>query len=252
MSTPKCIWIGPYGTSTPQKQRSNSIVPLSQSPAEITPKKEPKNLTVLPNLQENSKTEDNEVDSQTQDDTQAQSPKDNTQDKTQEQREPSPAGLNVPEPPEASPQPCEPTKLPSSSHEALSEIDPDETLWDEPELITGIVHDHKLGPLLVRCDASGNPLSPQSQYKGCLAFLSKELNNANVRCCHLELNLKAASAACKLANLKLSLSERNRIFAEKENELLRKVNQVLESKHSCVQDVVQMTVRDLIHLQADL
>ena len=90
------------------------------------------------------KTEDDEeVDSQTQDDTQAQSPKDNTQDKTQEQREPSPAGLNVPEPPEAS-QPCEPTKLPSSSHEASSEIDPDETLWDEPQSITGIVHDHSV------------------------------------------------------------------------------------------------------------
>ena len=82
--------------------------------------------------------------------------------------------------------------------------------------------------------------------------MSKELRNANVRCRHLELNLKAASAARKLANSKLSLSERNRVFAEKENERLRKVNQVLESKHSRVQDVVQMTIRDLIHLEADL
>ncbi|KAE9403272.1 hypothetical protein BT96DRAFT_936619 [Gymnopus androsaceus JB14] len=245
MCTPKRVWIGPYNTSTPKKQRSNSIVPSSQSPPEITPKKElfsPKNITVHRNLNEDSKTEDDENDqSQAQNDSREDS---QTQDETQES---IPIHSNVLEPQEAPSQPSESTMLPSSSHEASSDIDPDEKLWDQPESITGIVHDDKLGPVLVRRDASGNLLSPQSQYKGRLAFLSKELRDANVRCRHLELNLKAASAACKLANSRLSLLESHCAFTEKENEWLRRANQVLESKHKHIQSTVQMTIQDLVH-----
>ncbi|KAE9389657.1 hypothetical protein BT96DRAFT_1003011 [Gymnopus androsaceus JB14] len=128
MCTPKHVWIGPYNTSTPKKQRSNSIVPSSQSPPEITPKKElfsPKNIAVLSNLNEDSKTKDDENDqSQAQNDSREDS---QTQDETQES---IPIHSNVLEPQEAPPQPSESTMLPSSSHEVSSEIDPDEKLWD--------------------------------------------------------------------------------------------------------------------------
>lgn len=107
--------------------------------------------------------------------------------------------------------------------------------------------------MLIRRATGGNPpLSPQTQYKRRIGLMSETLHDTKLRCRHLELNLKAASTARKLAESKLALSESRRAFVEKDNERLRKLIYELESKHSRVQSIVETTIRDLIHLQAGL
>lgn len=106
--------------------------------------------------------------------------------------------------------------------------------------------------MIRRASAGNPPLSPQTQYKRRIVLMSEKLHDARLRCRHLELNLKAASTARKLADSRLDLSESRRAFVEKENERLRKINDALVSKHGRVQSTIETTMRDLIHLQADL
>lgn len=80
--------------------------------------------------------------------------------------------------------------------------------------------------------------------------MTEKLHDTRLRCRHLELNLKAASTARKLAESKLALSENQCAYMEKDIQRLRKLNNELESKHGRVQSTVETTIRDLIHLQA--
>ncbi|KAJ3875028.1 hypothetical protein F5051DRAFT_442781 [Lentinula edodes] len=221
--------------STPVKKGKMVVVPSSQTPPEIHPKheiSEPSTLWIL----------DHSVD--VDDDSCGSLDSDRTQAQPQFlQKQPAPEVLfGTPTKPST-------RKAPTYTYE---EEDVDKTLieiWETPELIVPVPRPRpfllRRGPPAKSPQKSTFP-SPSTQYKKRLSELSADLHMSLQRCEALELNLRAASSARKLAEEQRNTQKEHLDAMRKDHCRLNEENHRLRLKLITLQKEMQQAGLSLI------